>query len=56
MTTQDLVIASMWAAGLLGGIVGAAGLVYYGIAFLRLARDRRRSRDGERAGTAGRGA
>ncbi len=49
MTVQDLVIATLWLAGLTGGIIGAAGLIYYGIAFLRLARDRRsRARNDER--------
>lgn len=49
MTMQDLVIATLWLAGLAGGIIGAAGLIYYGVAYVRLARDRRRARGHARA-------
>ena len=56
MTAQGLVIASMWAAGLLGGVVGAVGLVHYGVAYLRLARARRQARGRRHAETAGNGA
>ena len=44
MTMQDLVIATLWLAGFAGGIIGAAGLIYYGSASVRPARDRRRAR------------
>ena len=44
MTLQDLVTVSLWATGLAGGVIGFVGLIYYGIAFARLALDRRRSR------------
>jgi hypothetical protein len=47
MTLQDLVIASLWAAGLAGCAIGSAGLVYYGAAFARLTAARRRARAGE---------
>ena len=46
MTPQDLVIAAMWIAGIASGISGVAGLAYYGVAFIRLSRKRRRAGHG----------
>ena len=43
MTPLDLVTGALWVAGLAGGVIGFVGLVYYGLAFIRLAMDRRRS-------------